>query len=485
MVECSADCCVGDREGVKVPYKPRPAQHTPMSSGNPWTKIPTHMLSMSSLGSSGQVRAYSSDSNNDSAGGFGFQSLGSLFPAPPSPGRYSRPKERRAEEAVLKESEERAPKAKVQTYNAPDASFLKPTSPPDDTKRPKSDEVAAIPGTDSAVLNAHGDRPLVRRVDKTNERPSGFVESSSQATPRGRRERGPVKRPQTTAKPRAPKERKVSNPFATMVKKVAPSDKDAAATGSDSQAWGLSQEDQDTLDSRTDPSGSPATGKPSNSPELANAVKSAPATASGATLTHVKSSGEAHMVDVGAKPSTKRTAIAVAHIGLGTEVYNQIVENNNKKGDVLGIARIAGIMAAKRTSDIIPLCHPLAISKAEVDVYLVPAFKATSKQRTHYWSHSHPTGVLVAIQARVECVGPTGVEMEALMAVQGAALTIIDMCKAVSKKLTINGAKVVYKAGGRSGVYSDERWSKRIGEDKFTDSGELKEGVDVLLRLTS
>jgi hypothetical protein len=114
---------------------------------------------------------------------------------------------------------------------------------------------------------------------------------------------------------------------------------------------------------------------------------------------------------------------------------------------------------------------------------LVPAFKATSKQNTHYWSHTHPNGILVAIQARVECVGPTGVEMEALMAVQGAALTIIDMCKAVSKKLAINGAKVVYKAGGRSGVYSDERWSKHIGQDKFTDSGELKEGVDVLLRL--
>jgi molybdenum cofactor biosynthesis enzyme len=481
MVERSADCCVGDSKDVKIPYRSNPAQHRPTSSSSPWTKIPTQMLSMPSLGSLGQVRAYSSESNNDAAGGFGFQSLGSLFPPPPSSGRYSRPKERRAEEAVLKESEEQVPEAKLQKYNAPDASFFQPTSPPEDTKRQTRNESVAIPGTDSTVSYPYGDRQLVRRVNKTPA--ENFVESSFHTTPRGRRERGPVKRPQTTTKPRTPRERKVSNPFATTVKKVAPSDKDVAATGSNTQAWGLSQEDQDTLDSMADPSGSPAIGKPSNSPEPANAVESVPTTASGPTLTHVKSSGEAHMVDVGAKPSTRRTAIAVAHIGLGTEVYNQIVENNNKKGDVLGIARIAGIMAAKRTSDIIPLCHPLAISKAEVDVYLVPAFKATSKQKNHYWGHTYPNGVLVAIQARVECVGPTGVEMEALMAVQGAALTIIDMCKAVSKKLTINGAKVVYKAGGRSGVYSDERWSKHIGEDKFTDSGELKEGVDVLLRL--
>jgi molybdenum cofactor biosynthesis enzyme len=480
MVERSADCCVGDRKDVKMPYRSRTAQHRPASSSSPWTNIPAHMLNMPSLGSLGQVRAYSSGSNNDVAGGFGFQSLGSLFPPPPSPGRYSRPKERRAEEAVLKESEERVPKAKAQTYNAPDASFFKPTSPPDDTKRQKNDKIDATPGTDSAVLNERGDRPLVRGADKTHEKPA---ERSFNTTPRGRRERGPVKRPQTTTKPRAPRDRKVSNPFATTVKKDAPSNKDAATTRSNTQAWGLSQEDQDTLNSMADPSGLPTTRQPRNNSEPAKAVESVPVMASGPTLTHVKSSGEAHMVDVGGKPSTKRTAIAVAHIGLGTEVYNQIVENNNKKGDVLGIARIAGIMAAKRTSEIIPLCHPLAISKAEVDVYLVPAFKATSKHKAHYWSHTYPNGILVAIQARVECVGPTGVEMEALMAVQGAALTIIDMCKAVSKRLTINGAKVIYKAGGRSGVYSDERWRKNIGEDKFTDSGELKDGVDVLLRL--
>jgi len=179
------------------------------------------------------------------------------------------------------------------------------------------------------------------------------------------------------------------------------------------------------------------------------------------------------MVDVGAKPPTKRTAIAIAHIRVGPEVYQQIEANSNAKGDVLGIARTAGIMAAKRTSDLIPLCHPLAITKAEVDVYLVPP-----GYRCNVWGSAQ--GRLVALQARVECVGPTGVEMEALVAVQGAALTVVDMCKAVDKRLCIDGAKVVYKAGGRSGVSVDVRWREGIGSwrDKFGDDGVIKEGVE-------
>ena len=105
------------------------------------------------------------------------------------------------------------------------------------------------------------------------------------------------------------------------------------------------------------------------------------------------------------------------------------------------------------------------------------------KGQNHYWKHTSPRGLVVAIQARVECFGPTGVEMEALMAVQGAELTVYDMCKAVDKTMTIRAAKVVYKAGGRSGVSANKNWKQHVGEEKFTEGGELKDGVDALVRL--
>lgn len=491
VAEHSADCCAGDRKDVKALYRPKPTQRSPMSSRSPWTKIPTHMLNMPSLGSFGQLRAYSSDSKDDSDGGFGFQSLGSLFPAPPSPGRYSRPRERRAEEAALKESEERAPEAQSKDDSAPNGAFFQPVSPSDKIEWKPSGESAAPSVDSSTVLHPDGERPLLRRVITKYQEPSTSVDDAPVTAPRGGRERGPAKRAQTAAKPRAQKppqvDRKVPKPPATAVDKSAPSDKAAAEIGPDPKAWGLSQEDQDTIASIAEPS-VPLTARAqhveakSTKDASAAPVKSPKADKDGKRLTHVKSSGEAHMVDVGDKPSTKRTAIAVAHIGLTQDVYDQIIENNNRKGDVLGIARIAGIMAAKRTSDIIPLCHPLAISKAEVDVYLVPSTNPNPDRR-HYWYQSRPAGQLVAIQARVECVGPTGVEMEALTAVQGAALTIIDMCKAVSKSLTIDGAKVVYKAGGRSGAYCDPQWKHHIGLQKVTENEELKEGADILLRI--
>ncbi|KAM0713748.1 hypothetical protein Q7P37_010710 [Cladosporium fusiforme] len=201
----------------------------------------------------------------------------------------------------------------------------------------------------------------------------------------------------------------------------------------------------------------------------------------GTKLTHVKPSGEAHMVDVGAKPSTQRTAIAIARIRIRKHTHDQILENTNKKGDVLGIARIAGIMAAKRTSDLIPLCHPLAISKAEVDVHLVGP-----NRFSRFWGTTTPHFSHVMIQGRVECVGPTGVEMEALTAVQGAALTVVDMCKAVEKGLAISDATVVYKAGGRSGVYVNKVWKKEVGMENFSDdTGELLPDVqDIFVRGT-
>lgn len=468
VVECSADCCAGDRKHVKTSYTPRPIQHSPISSSrSPWSQIPTHMLSMPPSSSFGQMRAYSSDSKNGTAGEFGFQSLGSLFPAPPTPGRYSRPRERRAEEVVSKEPEAQAPVLEVQRESSPEQHFVQPTPPPKTTESKLSEESATQIEANPVRVAEKSNNELVRKVHKNGPSRVGR-----------RREMPTSKRSVYPAKLRAIRaaqpERKMRNPFAGTVEKSASSDEATAEPKPNTKAWGLSQEDQDTVDSIADPSAPLVAKESSRSQEPAASVESVPATPAGPRLTHVKSSGEAHMVDVGHKASTKRVAIAVATIGVSREVYDQIVENSNKKGDVLGIARIAGIMAAKRTSDIIPLCHPLAISKAEVDVFLVPV------REQRFTSEWFPGGRLVAIQARVECVGPTGVEMEAMMAVQGAALTVIDMCKAVDKTMAINGAKVVYKAGGRSGLSCDFKWAKAVGLHKFMSNGELKDGVDAV-----
>ncbi|GAB7344133.1 hypothetical protein MBLNU457_2029t1 [Dothideomycetes sp. NU457] len=171
---------------------------------------------------------------------------------------------------------------------------------------------------------------------------------------------------------------------------------------------------------------------------------------SAAQLTHVDSAGEAHMVDVGHKDSTTRLAIASGYVRFSNaEALRLIVENSNKKGDVISTARIAGIMAAKRCSDLIPLCHPIAISKVSVKVRVhQPDDSSPLLDRTEYGA--------VSIEAGVRCYGPTGVEMEALTAVMGACLTVYDMCKAVDKSMTIESGKLLFKEGGRSGTYIDE-----------------------------
>ena len=156
----------------------------------------------------------------------------------------------------------------------------------------------------------------------------------------------------------------------------------------------------------------------------------------GTALTHIDTSGEARMVDVSAKPATERIAIAEGRVVMRKATLDLIVSGNAKKGDVLGTARIAGIMAAKRTSDLIPLCHPLALSKVEVVVA------------------EHAEGL--AVTARVKTTGPTGVEMEALTAVSVACLTIYDMLKAADKAMTIGGVRLLEKTGGRSGTYRAE-----------------------------
>jgi cyclic pyranopterin phosphate synthase len=153
------------------------------------------------------------------------------------------------------------------------------------------------------------------------------------------------------------------------------------------------------------------------------------------SLTHFDAQGQAHMVDVGSKASTHRVAIASGRIEMQPETLALIESGTAKKGDVLGIARIAGIMGAKKTSELIPLCHPLALTRLAVDFELL-------KDR-----HS------VQCISTVETVGPTGVEMEALTAVQVALLTIYDMCKAVDRGMMIADVRVLEKSGGKSGHF--------------------------------
>ena len=150
-------------------------------------------------------------------------------------------------------------------------------------------------------------------------------------------------------------------------------------------------------------------------------------------LTHFDAAGQAHMVDVGAKDETVRVALAAGSIRMLPDTLQLVADGSAKKGDVLGVARIAGIMAAKRTSELIPLCHPIALTRVAVDFDLDTAAAA------------------VHCRARAETRGRTGVEMEALTAVQLALLTIYDMCKAVDRGMTITDVRLLEKHGGKSG----------------------------------
>ena len=150
-------------------------------------------------------------------------------------------------------------------------------------------------------------------------------------------------------------------------------------------------------------------------------------------LTHFDESGAARMVDVGDKPETSRIAVARGAVRMAPSTLALVREGRAAKGDVLGVARLAGIMAAKRTADLIPLCHPLALTRVEVDL--------------------QPEEGRVVIEARVAVTGQTGVEMEALTAVSVAALTVYDMLKAVDRGMVIEEIRVVLKDGGKSGRF--------------------------------
>ena len=152
-------------------------------------------------------------------------------------------------------------------------------------------------------------------------------------------------------------------------------------------------------------------------------------------LTHFDAEGDAHMVDVSEKAVTSRVAKAESYIKMTPETLDIITEGRAKKGDVLGVARLAGIMAAKRTADLIPLCHPLPITKVSVDLTPDTALPG------------------IRILATVKTTGQTGVEMEALTAASVSALTVYDMAKAVDKAMEIGGTRVVLKDGGKSGRY--------------------------------
>ncbi|WEX87129.1 cyclic pyranopterin monophosphate synthase MoaC [Sinorhizobium garamanticum] len=156
---------------------------------------------------------------------------------------------------------------------------------------------------------------------------------------------------------------------------------------------------------------------------------------SGRSLTHIDSAGEANMVDVGDKTETVRVAVAEGYVRMRPETLALILEGNAKKGDVIGTARLAGIMAAKQTSNLIPLCHPLMLTKVSVEIVPDDALPG------------------LRVEAMAKLTGRTGVEMEALTAVSIACLTIYDMAKAADREMEVGGVRLVSKSGGRSGDY--------------------------------
>lgn len=156
-------------------------------------------------------------------------------------------------------------------------------------------------------------------------------------------------------------------------------------------------------------------------------------------LTHIDAAGEANMVDVGDKTETVRIARAEGHVRMAPATLELILAGNAKKGDVIGTARLAGIMAAKQTASLIPLCHPLMLTKVGVEIREDPALPG------------------LRVEAVAKLTGRTGVEMEALTAVSIAALTVYDMCKAVDRGMRIGDIRLVHKSGGKSGTYEVER----------------------------
>jgi cyclic pyranopterin phosphate synthase len=155
-----------------------------------------------------------------------------------------------------------------------------------------------------------------------------------------------------------------------------------------------------------------------------------------AEFTHFDKNGNAQMVDVGSKPATARRAIVKGHIKMAPSTLKMIIDGTAKKGDVLGVARLAGIMGAKQTSTLIPLCHPMGLDHVTIDLH----------------ADGSMPGILISATCSVN--GPTGVEMEAMTAVCTAALTVYDMCKAVDRSMEIGAVRLTHKSGGKSGDFN-------------------------------
>jgi molybdenum cofactor biosynthesis protein MoaC len=174
-------------------------------------------------------------------------------------------------------------------------------------------------------------------------------------------------------------------------------------------------------------------------------LKATASTSTTPSLPHLTSSGTVHMVSVASKSHTLRSAIAVGTVYFSNATPLSLIRSNSlKKGDVLSVSRIAGIMAAKKCPDFVPLCHPIMLTHVGVELSVFDA-------------KDNGFGG-VTVEVKVQCEGQTGVEMEALTAVMGSALSVVDMCKAVDKGMRIDGVRVVLKEGGRSGVWKEEGW---------------------------
>lgn len=478
----------------------RKRQHGTRYADTPWSRLPLHLLNDPTAGLS-KARCYSTDgrdakgeltdeqeskadtSNTPSriSSMLGFQSLSGLFQQSPR-GRYSRPT-----------------RSGTTLSSAPTPLNLQP-----EKVVPSVPEPTFVSETAASQSDDRASAPIPQRVRYVSEDPqdasTAFApkentmdEPDSTLTTHTRqktsesasRHRRLIKVYGATVPKSRPVSGRVANPF------VITRSPQKRKSSNSNESWGLSKDTHQTLDSMLDPGPTNVEFKtmkylqqspqavhsdPAVSRYGAKTVEtssaspfgsSAPEEPSGPNLTHVTPSGKAHMVDVGRKQHTKRIAIANAKVTFSNpQPLQLILENSNKKGDALGVARIAGIMASKRTADLIPLCHPIPISRVEVDVCLnAPGSQGyfDPANRNQYGS--------VTIHVVVECVGPTGVEMEALTAVSGAALTVFDMCKAVDRQITIGMTQVVYKSGGRSGVHINPRWYHMGGKEFMEKSG--------------
>lgn len=413
------------------------------------------------------------------ASAFGFQSLTGLFSDQAPRRRYSRPEESRSESVVRSSNAnlEGRNEAVQQQHDVDRAqnSTSGVGSTYFSTSMPSSADVAPAQATESVTRGQRYTPPQEEAIETSSPYravPSGFD--------------GPMIKkfvasagawPKPTLEPNFQGEQglTVPRPAPGRRERIARRLRQQSQSQSQSQPsrpWGLSRDDMKTVDSLADPS-AVSPNVETRAPVVANPTRKTDdqglnnAKAQKAQkLTHLTASGEAHMVDVGAKPASRRVAIAISNVRFSNpEPFRLIFENKNQKGDVLGVARVAGIMAAKRTADLIPLCHPISISKTEVDITLgapgglVPFSHSRTKSLYGY----------VAVRALVECTGPTGVEMEALTAASCASLTVYDMCKAVDREANIRNTKVVYKSGGKSGITADRHWGRAVGKDFFVE----------------